>query len=956
MLHEIGHALGFTSVAGIVGDGLLPVDTEGNPQVVLRPLDFFRVGPGEGAADFTNAPRVFDPTEEQVFYDGGVFNPAGIGIAGITLGDIPLSRGETSIDMAQAAHWRDDDLLGGIYLGIMDPIENGDQSRFTANDARAFDVIGWDVVQGNGLPGEWNGITIDQFASDLNVDVTTELEVPSGGENEDPNSAEFIGNLAPALNAGDDVRRLAFEVHGYLGGVNDVDTYSFDADAGTRVWIDLDQTSLGLDSVLELISADGTVLARSDNSLLESTAGIADANATLGGIALPLSSVDFQPVDLYSYNPLDAGFNVVLPGDAGATGTYYVRVSSNTGSGVYHMQLRLEETDAIPGTTIRYADIRFADTGISIVGQPNNSQFIGDFAETTNDNDEYANAQPLGFVFNTDSGGVSVSGTLQADAPCSTNGTNSFFVGCDVDWYTFEVDYDYTDRPAGRGEPVQVIFDIDFADGFGGPDTSLWLFDDQERLVAYARDASADLVNPNDVFDLSSGSGGVFDPYLGPINLFPDTYYLAVTSAQEPVVLGNSSVRVEPLDSIKRVIDQPLFGAISDGGTYSPPISPIALSEDSELYLPPGREILDGETITIIDPTTGNSETFEFTTGSFQLVTPSGAATLDSETITVEATNGSQTFRLTNNGFTLELESTTSLVDGTVVDIQGPNGFSVSYEFDSDFNSSPFNVTIPFTPGESPEALAQRLTDAIAANGPVGAEVEGRVVRMRQAFSVVTSSDIGIEVISPIQPGEVPVFFDPSMTPAEVTQQLVDAINASGVTTGIVAGGQPNRILFGDGTTRIDLTVGSNFQIDQPIQPGNIPVQYSPSFTNVEMATAFSNAVNGVLPGVFVFPGFDGSIVLDPDLEIGIDANSNIFQNTPSAVPFDLQDVTLFVSQDFGTVGNTQSSIWTLDPYTGDLETLLNSVPHPLGDLVIRDEFSDDGTIDFHDDHLFSIT
>ena len=122
------------------------------------------------------------------------------------------------------------------------------------------------------LSGDWRGLEIDEFAHDRNVDIATEREsssIENTGVNGVPNTAQFLGELAPFERGGDDNRRLGFDVHGLIAHPGDVDVYSFNAIAGREVWLDLDNTSPGLDSVIELIDANGTVLARSDDSYSE---------------------------------------------------------------------------------------------------------------------------------------------------------------------------------------------------------------------------------------------------------------------------------------------------------------------------------------------------------------------------------------------------------------------------------------------------------------------------------------------------------------------------------------------------------------------------------------------------------------------------------------------------------------------------------------------------------------
>src|SRR5262249_8704375 len=136
-----------------------------------------------------------------------------------------------------------------------------------------------------------------------------------------PNNAQLLGALAPDEKSGDDKRRLGYEIHGAIAGDdrNDIDVYSFKAQGNTEVWIDIDRTSYALDTVVELIDADGVALAISDTSATEQTAGLPSFVLNNGGVPAVNAKIMqrdvFNGVDLYSTTPRDAGFRVFLPVD-----------------------------------------------------------------------------------------------------------------------------------------------------------------------------------------------------------------------------------------------------------------------------------------------------------------------------------------------------------------------------------------------------------------------------------------------------------------------------------------------------------------------------------------------------------------------------------------------------------------------------------------------------------------
>ena len=136
-----------------------------------------------------------------------------------------------------------------------------DGSPFTDNNG--------DKTNSRAEPNDWRSIYLAQNSTDRNVDVIPELELSTEvapGLNGNVENAQLLGELAGSLTASDEVQRLGFEVEGFLSNPDDVDIYSFIGRPGTEVWIDIDKTSFSLDSVIELLDENGTVLARSDDS------------------------------------------------------------------------------------------------------------------------------------------------------------------------------------------------------------------------------------------------------------------------------------------------------------------------------------------------------------------------------------------------------------------------------------------------------------------------------------------------------------------------------------------------------------------------------------------------------------------------------------------------------------------------------------------------------------------
>ena len=420
--------------------------------------------------------------------------------------------------------------------------------------------------------GDWRSIRLDRYSNDRNVSVLNERE-PAYTAGQDlnaiPTGAEQLGVLAPDQKSGDDIRRLGFEIHGFIAAddATDVDVYSFTGTAGSVVWLDIDRTSSALDTLVELIDNNGTVLARS-----------LDNNTRTGSTSTPAFDMIENPKlggDYYSTNPKDAGMRLVLPGTVGQTGTYFIRVRSqpipgNDNSlegglttGRYQLQVRLQQRDEKPGSVVTFADIRYASTGVEVLGLPAHSPLGGETTETTANNDASAGAQDIGNLLAQDRNTVSVAGNLSA--------------ATDVDFYRLLVDYQNTQTIPGSPAPAQTwatTIDIDYADGLARPDVTLAVFDETGRLVLISRDSNIFDDQPapgqgSDLDDLSRGSAGKLDSYIGSVQLAESTaaddfYNVAVMSNNRlPTQLDQTfnaaatvpTVRLEPVTSVQRVVE-----------------------------------------------------------------------------------------------------------------------------------------------------------------------------------------------------------------------------------------------------------------------------------------------------------------------------------------------------------------------------------------------------------------
>ena len=410
---------------------------------------------------------------------------------------------------------------------------------------------------------DWRGLFLDQYSHDRNVVLTLETEdfnAAAPGSNGQVGTAQVLGDLARDAASSNENRVLGFTVEGVLSEDQDVDVYSFTAEAGTEVWLDVDHTQYDSDLVLELLDANGSLLARSDSSTEESkdpsklfTTSLIDASSVnpLNRRTDGRQTAAGEIKEDGTTNPNDPGLRVRLPGANGSRSIFYFRIrsasldpdnfSAGLSSGPYEVQVRMREAQEWAGSTVNFADIRYATNGVHLKGLPGSSPLIGEVAEdeeadlgfagsgdlyASNDvavgggittgffgpfgtgtvNEQIGNRpQYIGNLLDTDKGGISVAGELSHSE--------------DLDFYHLDINQEDIVGGIGAGH-ASVVFDLDYADGFGRADTSINIFREefsprfgtQYRLV-YSGDASnitEDQPAPLTIGgaeDLSRGSG-----------------------------------------------------------------------------------------------------------------------------------------------------------------------------------------------------------------------------------------------------------------------------------------------------------------------------------------------------------------------------------------------------------------------------------------------------------------
>lgn len=174
-VHEIGHALGFTSRSG---------STTPTPAM----WDLYRFRSGTTSGTFTNAARIMTiggPTSNSQYY----FVPGETEI-GLSDGG-PSGSSDNNADGNQSSHWRQASRNGGVlagYIGIMDPrIPAGITRLITDNDTKALNIFGYNsTIAGPPAPPPNDNFSAAQIVSGC-AGTTTGTNVGATSEGGEPN-------------------------------------------------------------------------------------------------------------------------------------------------------------------------------------------------------------------------------------------------------------------------------------------------------------------------------------------------------------------------------------------------------------------------------------------------------------------------------------------------------------------------------------------------------------------------------------------------------------------------------------------------------------------------------------------------------------------------------------------------------------------------------------------------
>jgi hypothetical protein len=787
-------------------------------------------------------------------------------------------------------------------------------------------------------PGDWRSLKFLPMSNDRNVSIYVEAEDPltAGIEvNATVAEAERLGMLAPNFatgtnswesaqeKSGDETRRLGFEVHGFVSpdDPTDVDVYTFLGYAGSEVWIDLDKTGSALDAMVELLDSFGNILFRSVDGQVDAALSLATrwpganlfAPDRAGGV-FDMKRDAWRGGDFYTTNPRDPGMRVVLPGTLGQELRYFVRVRSQprqhdgTGalvpkdqfetrlrstsfdqpgdpaggvtSGGYELRIRLRQRDEKPGSVVRYADIRYPTVGVDVLGLPRSSLLTSEAGESPAVNGVFAQSQYVGNLLTSDRNTISVSGAI-------TDAT-------DVDWYRISLTHDEL-RTLGGATTWSTVFDLDYGDGFRG-DLTLSVFDQDGRLIFVGSDSDVIDDQPAagqgaDFDDLSRGSIGKLDPFIGSVHMPAGNPANLVLATAAPTPFGSTTVRVAA-----GLINLPGVGALVAG---------------------PG--IAGGTTVVAVDAVTGtvtlSKPTAAVITADTDLSFISGGArdyyvAVSSNTRLPSAIAG--TFgvnRPSGQSVRVQLTSAQTAIGASAITLADVTGIAVGMTVSG---TGIVEGTTVLAVNTVTRAISiSRLTTATIAGGTALSFAADRVAYVELATLGVTAVGATSVTLANV----------PEVAGVEAGMTVTGTGMAAGTT--VAAVNQATRVVTLSGQTTGPIPAGSRLALSWPGLARLEPINSLRRIAEDHIGSTgyFSGGGNppvGDVKLVKIDPDMGGTPLIDVTSPTSLDLHVR---------PFRFGDVTLFVS--------TAGGVATYDPVTGALETTLGS-GSSIGDLDIR--------------------
>ncbi|MFO0940771.1 MAG: pre-peptidase C-terminal domain-containing protein [Pirellulales bacterium] len=373
-------------------------------------------------------------------------------------------------------------------------------------------------------------------------------------------------------------------------------------------------------------------------------------------------------------------------------------------------------------------------------------------------------------------------GNLTASNKATISVGGSLSSGADLDFYRFDVNYLNIGNNSTGTTPV--VFDMDYADGLNRADTSLSVFQvvgGSYQLVYYSEDSNvAD--DRGSVLDLTKGSVGSKDPYIGPVDLPEGTYEVAVTAASRQPAGLLGATRVPVAQALAQANVGNFTGIGTEVVSNAFDISGVSALDIPKVYF---DTTFNGQVSLFLRDGSGGQVQLQ------QNVSVSSGAQTIVNISNVQLTNAIASLTDLSNVFLVARGPSAGAINNLMVGTAERGEQIVGAAFDNSFIARSVSNTTLLTGAYQLEVrqasrsvtladgTSPRFTDAITLQAPAGnLLVNGDTFKLR---------DAGTEVVfeftqsGSVTPGNIAVQFAATDSAARVAQRIRDAINSPGV-------------------------------------------------------------------------------------------------------------------------------------------------------------------------------